>query len=183
MGKIANVEFGSDDDEVMVFSSFGGKITVFSLCTGRSIEVNDTKFATKGHGRGNAVSSNVFALLTRPAAQDVITLHASSSYATFKTFTLPSTDAQGLKWSPNGRWLAVWDAPIYGCKIFIYTADGNLYRTYTGDYFDALTGLGLKTLEWSSDGNYLAVAGYERDVVLLSTRTVSTSMSHVRIIG
>jgi len=175
MGKIANVEWGSDDSEIFVFSEFGGKVTVWSLWNGRSIEIKSAKFATKGYGRSRPSGSGIFALLTRPATQDAVTLHASSSYATFKTYTLPTTDAQGLRWSPNGCWLTVWDTPANGYKILIYTADGNLYRTYSGDYYDDdLLGLGVKTVEWSADSNYLAIAGYERDVVLLSTKTVSS---------
>jgi len=174
LGRIANVEFGNSDSEILVFSGFGGLLTVWSLLTGRTIEIKDAKFTTKGYDQSRSTNSAIFALLTRPAAQDIITLHASNSYAVLKSYILPTSDAQGLKWSPNGRWLAVWDTPANGIKIHIYTADGNLYRTYVGgDHVDELVGLGVKSIEWSSDGEYLVVAGHEKDIVLLSTRTVS----------
>ncbi|KAI9668619.1 MAG: hypothetical protein M1831_001058 [Alyxoria varia] len=177
MGKIANAEFGADDTEVLVFSSFGAQVTCWSLWSGRSVEIKDPKFATKGHGRSRAGRSGVFALLARPAAQDVVTLHAAGSYALMRTFTLPTVDAQGLKWSPDGRWLAVWDAPSTGYKVYIYTADGYLYRCYTGDYFDeSLMGLGVKSIEWSPNGDFLAIGGYESAITLLSTRTFSPAV-------
>jgi hypothetical protein len=61
-------------------------------------------------------------------------------------------DAQGLKWSPDGRWLAVWDSASSGYKVFIYTPDGHLYRTYTGTE-NGFNGLGVKIIEWSPKGS------------------------------
>ena len=169
MGKIANVEFGSDDTEVLVFSSFNAQLTVWSLWTGRSVEIKDPKFAAKGHGR-----LKNFALLSRSGTLDIITLHAQRSYEVLKSFSPPTVDAQGLKWSPDGKWLAVWDTASTGYKVFIYTADGHLYRSYAGDYFDdEFKGLGVKTIEWSPNGDFLAIGGYEQFITLLSTRTVS----------
>lgn len=169
VGKIANVEFGGDDTEVLVFSNFNAQLTVWSLWTGRSVEIKDPKFAAKGHGRHKN-----FALLSRPGAHDIVTLHAQRSYDVLRRFAPPTSDAQGLKWSPDGKWLAIWDTASTGYRVFIYTADGNLYRTYTGDYFDdEIQGLGIKAVEWSPTGDFLAVGGYETSITLLSTRTVS----------
>lgn len=168
MGKIANAEFGHDDTEVLVFSDLHAQVTVWSLWTGRSVEIKDPKFAAKGHGR-----NRVFALLSRPTAHDVVTLHAPLSYAVIKSIALPTNDAQGLKWSPDGRWLAIWDSATTGYKALIYTADGHLYRTYTGDYYeDHLIGLGVRSIEWSPSGDFLAIGGYEKTITLLSTKTV-----------
>ena len=176
LGPISSVEFGGDDSEVLVFSSFGAQVTCWSLWTGRSVEIKDPKFIAKGHGRSRLGRSGIFALLSRPAAQDIVSLHVAESYDVMKSFSLPTVDVQGLKWSPDGRWFTVWDTPSTGFKVFIYTADGHLYRCYTGDYFDDdLMGLGVKSIEWSPSGDFLAVGGYENTVILLSTRTVCHS--------
>ena len=91
-----------------------------------------------------------------------------------KSFVPKTVDAQGLKWSPDGRWLAIWETPAMGYRILIYTADGNLFRTFIGDYYaDELKGLGIKGIEWSPNGHFLAVAGFEKSISLLSTKTVS----------
>lgn len=174
MGKIANVEFGSDDSEILVFSGFGSKVTVWSLWTGKCVEIKDPKFSKKGYCRSTTGRNGVFALLTRPGAQDVVSLHMPGSYDPIKTFTPQTVDAQGLSWSPDGKWLVVWDTPSAGYKVLVYTADGNLFRTYSGDYFDdELKGLGVKSIEWSPNSDFLIIAGYERTLTLLSTRTVS----------
>ena len=174
MGKIANVEFGSDDSEVLVFSSYGSKVTAWSLWTGKSTEVKDPKFARRGYGRSATGRNGIFAILTRPAAQDVVSLHVPGSYALIKSFTPQTSDAQGLRWSPDGKWLAIWDTPSAGYKVLIYTADGNLFRTFNGDYFDDdLKGLGIKSIEWSPNGDFLILAGFEKTLTMLGTRTVS----------
>lgn len=171
MGKIVYAEFGESEDEVLLFSDFSAKVTIWSLSSGRSVEIRDPKFTTKGHAY--RPKSGLLVILSRSAAQDIMTLHAPCTYFVIKTITLPSADAQGLKWSPDGRWLAVWDTPSMGTKLFIYSADGHLYRTYAGESNDAVEGLGIKTLEWSPRGDFLAVGGYNERVTLLSTRTVS----------
>lgn len=171
MGKIVNADFGRIKDEVLVFSDFGSKVMIWSLKTARTVEIRDPKFSKSGFGYRS--KGGVFALLSRPGAQDTLTLHAPTSYQVLKTTVLQSVDAQGLKWSPDGRWLALWDTPSIGYKVHIYTADGHLYRIYSGDASNDVLGLGVKSLEWSPRGDYLAVGGHDRRVTLLSTRTVS----------
>jgi WD40 repeat protein len=170
MGKIANVTFGRTMDEVLVFSDFGSKVTVWNLQTRRTVEIRDPKFATKGFGHRSAGGS--FALLSRSGAQDVLTIHAPNTYELLRTSTLLTTDAQGLKWSPDGRWIVVWDTPSIGYKVHIFTADGHLYRTYSGPLSEDIQGLGVKSVEWSPRGDFLAIGGHDRRVTLLSTRTV-----------
>jgi WD40 repeat protein len=171
MGRVTNAEFGWTENEVIIFSDFCSKVTVWSLISGRSVEIKDPKFAFKGYCY--RPRTGLFALLSRPGAQDILTLHAPNTYFVLRTVNLASSDAQGIKWSPDGRWLAVWDTPSIGFRIFIYTADGNLYRMYSGEQDGDIEGLGARSVEWSPAGNYLAVGGHNRKVTLLSTRTVS----------
>ncbi|KAJ9638370.1 hypothetical protein H2199_007058 [Coniosporium tulheliwenetii] len=169
-GKIMNAEFGRTEDEVLLFSDFSARFTVWSLTTGRSVEIKDPKFAST-RSFGLRPGNGVLALLSRPGPQDILTLHAPSSHAVIKTVQLQTADAQGLKWSPDGRWLAVWDAPSVGFKIHIFTADGHLYREWNGEVVEGIVGLGVKSLEWSPRGDFLAIGGFDRRVTLLSTRT------------
>ncbi|OMP82944.1 WD repeat-containing protein WRAP73 [Diplodia seriata] len=184
MGKIANVEFGSSQDEVLVFSDFGARVTVWCLKTGRSVEIRDPKYYKDSRGHGYRPRNPVFALLSRTGPQDTLTIHAPGTYFLLKTITLPSSDAQGLKWSPDGKWLVVWDAASIGFKLFVYTADGHLYRTYSGDEDEAIRGLGIKSIEWSPRGDYLAAGGHDQRVTLLSTRTFSPAvfLDHTSIV-
>lgn len=176
MGKIVNVEFGRTKEDVICFSEFGSKVTIWSLKTGRSVEIRDPKFPST-RTFGFRPITGLCAILSRPGPHDVLTLHVPSSYAVLKMVTLQSVDAQGMRWSPDGRWLAVWDTPSIGYKVYIYTADGHLYRVYNGDCGEHGLGLGVKSIEWSPKSDHLAIGGHDRRVTLLSTRTVSFGIS------
>lgn len=182
MGRISNAEFGPSPHEVLIFSDFGARVTAWCLRTGRSVEIKDPKYFKDARGFGYRPRTAVFALLSRPGPQDILTLHAPGTYFLLKTITLPSNDAQGVKWSPDGKWLVVWDAASTGFKLFVYTADSYLYRTYSGEDDGGVRGLGIKSIEWSPRGDYLAVGGFGRRVTLLSTRTVSHLASTSRLI-
>ncbi|KAI9818598.1 MAG: hypothetical protein M1832_004371 [Thelocarpon impressellum] len=174
VGKIASVEFGSDADELLVFSEHAVKVIVWSLLRGTSVEIRDPKFASAGHGY--RPRSKHFALLTRVAARDVVTIHARQSYKLLASLGLPTTDAQGLKWSPCGRWIIMWDSASSGYKAHVCTADGHLFRTYAGPQENDVVGLGIKTVEWSPRGEYAATGDHAGRVTLLSNSTFSPAM-------
>ena len=225
MGGIVSVDFGASDTEVIVFSDYSSKVTVWSLESGRAVEIKDPKFSyltalsliklgfgyrpkfcksVAGPGGGGAgagagagsVNANskvgVFALLARSAAQDILLLLAPQSYSILKSVPLCTTDAQGIKWSPDGRWLAVWEAASVGYKVYIYTADGNLYRVYGGNISEdgpeegRITAadrqaLGVGSIEWSPKGDSLAIGDHARRVTLLNIRTVSVHLPHRKL--
>ncbi|KAI9846635.1 MAG: hypothetical protein M1838_001212 [Thelocarpon superellum] len=184
VGKIANVFFGGTSNEVLVFAECGVKVTVWLLDAGRSIEIRDPKSVSAGHGYGYRPRTGHFALLTRPAAGDMVTIHAPGAYEVLHSFTVATVDAQGLKWSPCGRWIALWDSASSGYRVLIYTADGHLYRTFMGAQLDGSGGLGVKSVEWSRRGDYLAIGDHEKQVTLLNSSTFSPVMylNHTNLI-
>ncbi|KAF2274761.1 uncharacterized protein EI97DRAFT_99155 [Westerdykella ornata] len=188
MGKIVHVEFGATEDEVVAFSDFASKATIWCLRTGRTVEIRDPKFTGReGRGWGYRPSGDgklgngrgaVLALLCRSAGQDLLLLLAPRSYSLIKRVELPTLDAAGLKWSRDARWIAVWDSASSGYHLHIYTADGQLYRTIAREPTDdadrwGIEGLGIKTVEWVPGNQWLAVGGWDRRVRILSTRTFS----------
>jgi WD40 repeat protein len=109
-----------------------------------------------------------------------LTIHEPRSYELIGREVLPTVDAQGLKWSPDGQWIAVWDAASAGTKVLIFTADGQLFRAYTGPSgSDESLDLGVKVIEWSpvsphgNQSEVLAVGKVDGTVDLLQSRTVS----------
>ncbi|ORY13390.1 hypothetical protein BCR34DRAFT_586540 [Clohesyomyces aquaticus] len=196
MGKNVHVEFGANEDEVVVFSDFQSKVTVWCLRSGRTVEIKDPKFSTRrGWGyrpcgedgaeedecRGARGRSGVLAVLCRNAGQDVLMMLASGSYKVLKRVELRTVDALGLKWSGDGRWIAVWDSPGSGYNLHVYTADGHLYRSMQREASAMVSefeieGLGIKTTEWLPGNEYLAVGGWDRRVRMLSTRTFTPAL-------
>lgn len=172
-----HVDFGADESEIIVFHSWNTRVTIFCLRSNKTTVIKQPKQATP-HGYGYRPRTRELAILLKPEASDVLTIHETQSYKILNRSALPTVDAQGLKWSPDGRWIAIWDLASIGTKVLIYTADGQLFRTYTGpsgvdDSFDT----GVKQIEWNPVGSegvshILAVGKVNGNIDLLNTRTV-----------
>ncbi|KAK6497411.1 hypothetical protein TWF481_011820 [Arthrobotrys musiformis] len=161
-GGIKYVSFGANPDEVLVLSEFGLKVTIWSLKTNFHVDLQHPKIGAKGFGY--RPGSNHFALLTRPVAHDVLNLYSPESYTPIKSIELPTIDAQAIKWSPNGRWIAVLESASAGYRVLLYTANGHMFRTHE----QPCVGLGLRTVEWSGDGDFLVLGGYDGSVIFLN---------------
>ena len=170
LGKIAAVDFGYSPNEILVFSDFGAKVTIWSTITSRGVEIKDPKLAVRGYSY--RLQTGHLAILTRPAAHDVLMLLTPTTYTLLESVDIPTVDAQGIKWSPDGKWLVIWDASSSGYKVLIYTADGHLFRTFVGGQDANTIGLGVKTVEWSPTGVILAIGDYNDCITLLGRTTV-----------
>jgi WD40 repeat protein len=184
--KITSVNFGAADDEVLVFTDFGLKLTVFNLSTSKSIEIASPKFyspGTSSKGYAYRPRTSSLALLTRSGGKDVLSIHASYTYEVLRSWNADTVDAQGLSWSPDGKWLALVDSAGQGHKILFYTADGHLFKVWNGptpiSYEDRelAMGAGVKMFEWAPNGDYLAVGDYSSRLVLLSVPSFMATLS------
>lgn len=178
---IANVSFGYSPDEVLVFSDFRVKVTIWSLITNRGVEIRDPK--TTLHGYDYRSNTGHLAILTRSTAHDTVMLLNPGSHDLFNTFDPATVEAQGLRWSPDGQWLAVWDATSSGYKVLIYTADGHLFKTYRGGQDAHNIGLGVKSSKWSPETELLAIGDYNERVTLLGKNTVSLNNNFFAVLA
>ncbi|KAJ5746932.1 uncharacterized protein N7511_008628 [Penicillium nucicola] len=182
-----SVDFGADENEVLVFHSWNTKLSIYSLETGRSLVIKSPKLANH-LGFGYRPETKQLAILLKPETSDLLTVHQSRSYELLNRTVLSTIDAQGLKWSPDGKWIAVWDIASAGTKVLVFTADGQHFRTYSGpsgvdDTFD----LGVKQIEWGPTNlqtgvcELLAVGKVNGNIDLLRARTFSsaTTLSHI----
>ncbi|KAJ5162042.1 hypothetical protein N7492_007434 [Penicillium capsulatum] len=183
---VLNIEFGGDENEILVFHAWNVKISIHSLTTGLSSVIKSPKMAN-ALGFGYRPRTGEFAILLKPETSDLLTIHQQGSYEIVNRTVLPTIDAQGLKWSPDGRWIAVWDVASSGTKVLILTSDGQLFRTYSGqsDAEDDAFDLGVKQIEWSpatgpnGTSEILAVGKVNGNVDLLRKFSSSTTLSHV----
>lgn len=184
--KVAFVSFGATDDEVCVFSEFGLKLSIFNLSTSKSVDINSPKFYNPGvaaKGVSYRPRTSNLALLTRSSGKDIISIHGRDTLEVTRSWYPDTIDAQGLCWSPDGRWLAVWESASQGHKLLIYTADGYLYKTWNGplpiteDDIDLTLGAGIKLLEWNKTGSHVAIGDYSKRVTLLSAPSYVQSMN------
>ena len=167
---IANITFGRDHDQIMVFSSFGLRMMIWSLSTSRGVEIRDPKPLRRAYGI-RPYSSHL-ALLTRPVAHDCLVLINMKTNEVYRSIDVATTDAQAVRWSPDGRWLAIQDTTSAGYKCLVYTADGHLFKVLQGGQDDENVGLGVKSLMWSPNAQLLAVGDAEDRVILYNGTTV-----------
>ena len=169
-GKIADISFGWTHDEIMIFSDFGLKMTLWSLRTSRGVEIRDPKTSSSCHSL--RPGSGHLAVVTRPTTRDMVMVLTPFTHELEKSFTLATIDAQGLKWSPDGKWLVAWDAASMGYALYVYTPDGQLFKTYNGFQNLENPEFGISTVEWDLSGRYLAMGSYENRITLLHNQTV-----------
>ena len=181
MGKIVNVDFGANENEVVLFSDFGFKTTIWSLVTGRGVEVRDPK-TTSPRCHDYRPKTKHWAILTRELTRDNLMILAPGTHEVLENVELPTVDAQGVKWSSDGLWLAIWDTASSGYRILIYTADGNLFKTYAGGQTVDEIGLGIKNVAWGPHGKYLAIGDYDDHVTILANASVRTLRSSTFLI-
>ena len=177
IGSISNVEFGSTKDEVLVFSDFGVKLTLWSLITSRGVEIRDPKFPSGGHSL--RPKSGHLVVLTRVGTRDAVLLLSADSRELLSSWELPIVDAQGIKWSPDGRWIIAWDAASYGSALYVYTTHGHLFRTYYGRQDSEALDLGIKCVEWDPQARWLAIGSCDGIVTILRNGTVGFPSIHV----
>lgn len=101
---------------------------------------------------------------------DTLTIHEKETYEVINTVALPTVDAQGLKWSLDGCWLAVWDAASMGTKIVIHTSDGQHFKTYNGR--DEDLDVGVRSVAWSPTSQILGIGNHDGSVDFLGGDTV-----------
>lgn len=137
VAKPTYVGFGPDDDQVYLCSAFGIKFAVYNLQTGKTVEIANPKLfssaAICSRGFSLRPGSHHLAILTRTAGKDWLSVHDPDSAAVIASWAPDTTDSQGIVWSPDGRWLAVWESPAHGHRLLFYTPDGHLFKTWTAD--------------------------------------------------
>ncbi|VEL28041.1 unnamed protein product [Protopolystoma xenopodis] len=105
-----------------------------------------------------APGGSLLALLERRDLRDHISLFEcnETSWRLLRNFILDETDdADGLLWSPDGRYLAVYDSCLK-YRLLVYSIDGRKLASYSA-FPEENQSLGIKTVNWSPTGQLLAI--------------------------
>ncbi|KAH7229211.1 hypothetical protein BKA60DRAFT_533108 [Fusarium oxysporum] len=177
-GKQTLVQFGAHDDEVFACAAFGLKFSIFDLSTSKAIEIGNPKFYLPSSApRGFSVrpQTSHLAILTRTNGRDAISIHHPKSRQVLRSWYPETVDAHGLKWTPDGQWLLLWDAPAHGHNLLLYTPDGQPFRSIGASSItggeDADLETGIKNCSLSPDASLCAMGDGSRTVGALSTQT------------
>ncbi|KAI0166680.1 hypothetical protein GGR57DRAFT_447548 [Xylariaceae sp. FL1272] len=185
--KPACVGFGGRDDEIFVWSPFGIKLTVANLTSSRAVEINNPKFYnTISAPRGSSLRHNThhLALLIRVSGKDIISIHAAETREAQRSWSPDTSDAQGIAWTPDGKWLVVWESSAHGNRVLFYTPDGHMFKDWRGghpqpaiDDMDRF-GTGVKTIGFTQNGRYTAVANGSDAICVLNDRLAESMRLH-----
>jgi WD40 repeat protein len=185
-GRFVNAEFVGPELLLVVWEF--GRAKVWDLVTGRAGDLGEVKCSCDGARwrlrPGRDGQTGTLALLSRVNAEDVLNLYLPASQKLVGAVRLPTTDAQAIEWSPDGRWLAVLDVGTATQGVHFLIPDGNLYRSYPTARNDESLGLGIKSMTWAASGQLVALTRYDGRIVLLNTRTFSPKavIEHTTII-
>jgi len=167
---MSHVDFGAHDDELIVTSALNLGVHVWNLALGTTQEIRDPKFSGP---RSYSIRSRTghLAVLTRSNTKDSIIIFNPERTKLDASFTIATSDAQGIEWSPDGNLLVTWEAGSSGHLLLVYTATGHLYKKWTRDSGDTEPSCGISKVQWDPHGRYLVVASNEGQVVLLNTKS------------
>lgn len=183
--KLAYAGFGALDTDVCVCASLGLKFSVFDITSSRVVEISNPKFYSAVHVRKGLCfrpDTRHLTLLTRASGKDMISIHHPKTKEIQRSWSPDTIDAQGLAWSPDGKWLVVWESAAQGHKILFYAPDGNLFKTWAGPQplvsadAENKLGPGVRLVEFSADARALAIGDSTRRICMLSMASVTESM-------
>ncbi|KAM0559649.1 hypothetical protein ACHAPJ_004173 [Fusarium lateritium] len=176
-GKQALVQFGAYDDEVFACTAFGLKFSIFDLSTSKAIEISNPKFyLPSSASRGYSIRPHTshFAILTRTSGRDAVSIHHPKTRQVLRSWFPETIDAYGLTWTPDGKWLLLWDSPAHGHKLLLYTPDGQFFRSIEASSIaggqDADLETGIKHCSLSPDASFCAVGDGSRTMCVLNTQ-------------
>ncbi|KAK3379399.1 hypothetical protein B0T24DRAFT_675194 [Lasiosphaeria ovina] len=181
----AFVGFGTSDAEICVLSSFGLKFAVYDLASSKATEIASPKFFSPSAACrcfSFRPQTRHLALLTRVAGKDMLSIHGFPARELQRSWAPDTVDAQGVVWSPDGRWLVVWDSPAQGHRVLFYTPDGQVFKSWSGPASpppkdrDYAVGAGVKFVQFSADGRHLAIGDCSRSLCVLGMASVTEAL-------
>lgn len=183
--KPSHIAFGAGENEILVISEYGLKLSIFKLETRTNIDIPAPKlFGANTAKDGYALRPNTrhLALLTRHQGKDMVSIHKRRSYEVVRSWITETVDAQSICWSPDGNWLLVVDSAAHGHRIEVYTSDGHIFKIWKGpkpqgiEEADLEHGAGVKLVEWTKDGRHLVVGDYTDSITVLSVPSFTENM-------
>ncbi|KAG0343601.1 WD repeat-containing protein wrap73 [Podila humilis] len=115
------------------------------------------------------------AIVERRDCKDFISIHATENFwelPAVHTFVVPELmDIAGLVWSPDGRYLVMWENPKMDYKIVAYSMEGRCHGVYQAIDTGTVSGIsgpvfmGVKSVCWHPNSKMFVVGGYDQKVL------------------
>ncbi|KAI1768860.1 hypothetical protein GGR53DRAFT_530483 [Hypoxylon sp. FL1150] len=179
------ISFGPTGREICIWSPFGVKLTLIDLTTSKAVEIANPKFyhaASAARGYSFRTAAHHLALLTRTSGKDMISIHSPVTREVERSWYPDTIDAQGLAWTPDGRWLVVWESSVQAPRVLFYTSDGHIFKDWRGPLQHAPrdkglpSGAGVRAVTISPDGRYAVIANVSTCLCVLSIPSMAEAL-------
>ncbi|GLE00672.1 hypothetical protein PINS_up009460 [Pythium insidiosum] len=150
-----------DSRHVLTVSDFQLHASVWSLEDASKSVIRHPKLGADGIAFSR--DCRYVAVAERHECKDFLGIYGCESWDLVTHFQLESYDCVEVQWSPDNSTIAVRDSHIE-YRVLVYASNGSLLAKYQA-YENAL---GLKTMAWSSSGQFLALGSYDDHARVLS---------------
>ncbi|KII93811.1 hypothetical protein PLICRDRAFT_49829 [Plicaturopsis crispa FD-325 SS-3] len=161
---LVKAEWAPDGRNVLCFSEWGLRVTIWSLVTGIATYIQFPVYTDRGYTF--RADGRYFVLAERHKSKDTLGLYdTADSYRLVRHFPLPTASLSSLALSPIGNHLAVWEGPLE-YKLYIVTLTGDVLGVFTPE---PDPGFGIRNVAWHPTGAFLAVGGWDDKVHILDS--------------
>ncbi|KXS21187.1 YVTN repeat-like/Quino protein amine dehydrogenase [Gonapodya prolifera JEL478] len=175
---LERIRWAPDGRSIMCFSDFQLRVTVWSLIERECAHIQypkytDRAFSFRPDGR-------YLALAERRDGKDHVSVYDAEEWVLLKNWPADTTDLEDLAWSPDGRYIALWESPL-AYNLLIYHPDGRLVSRIASPPNPTL---GVRSAAWHPGGQFIAVAGYDGVVRLVNwyTWTATVVIGHPALV-
>ncbi|KAI8988936.1 hypothetical protein BDB01DRAFT_783669 [Pilobolus umbonatus] len=161
---LSHVKWGPDSQSIICISDLNMRLSVWSLSNKEVKLIHHVKYVNKGVE--SSPDNKYIAIAEVHQGKDHIGIYHGTTYHLLERFEVDTVDMENMKWSPNSDYLCVWDNCLYN-TLLVYRPDG--YRCTTYSPYEE--GLGIKSVSWSPNNQFIAMGTYDQTVHLLSAQT------------
>jgi WD40 repeat protein len=155
---LASAAWVPDSRHLLTSAELGLHLSIWSLCNQKVWQIRQPKPAPAC--LAFSPDAALLAVATRRDCKDHLSLYDASAgggWACLCTWPLDTVDLAGVSWAPDGTALCVQDT-VLEYRLQVYSLQGELLARYAA-YENAL---GIKAVQWSPDGAFLAVGSYDQ---------------------
>eukprot|EP00697_Spironema_sp_BW2_P004277 gnl/Spiro4/15820_TR8515_c0_g1_i1.p1 gnl/Spiro4/15820_TR8515_c0_g1~~gnl/Spiro4/15820_TR8515_c0_g1_i1.p1 ORF type:complete len:470 (-),score=132.29 gnl/Spiro4/15820_TR8515_c0_g1_i1:102-1448(-) len=161
---VVHARWSPDGRHILTTADFNLRVTIWSLVN-RSVScIKFPKFSSKGLSFSN--NGQYMALAERRECKDSVGIYACDTWQMVKNFGTDTQDLADLSWSPDDRYIAVWDTTLV-YTLLVYTPDGHCVHRFRA-YENAL---GIKSVAWSPSSRFLAIGSYDQKVRIINNQS------------
>lgn len=169
---VISARWAVDSRHILTTSEFYLRITVWSLV---NKSVSYIKYPKEIEKNLSFSKDKLYlAVAERRNCRDYLSIFSTELWQLLKHFECATKDLAGIEWCPNEHLICAWDS-LLDYKILLYTIEGQCL----GSYEAYKSALGIKTVNWSPTGQFVAVGSYDQQVRILYQLTWDVAAQHL----